>query len=214
MTTTKHKIINILLLALTVWLASQLAVTCQDNKRLSNNATASASQVKEYRLKNGQLVKSVSALQLTNSELKGQILSKNEKLKEIARKFSNVKTVVKEVTKLQIDTIAITYKDTVPCVFERNGAIFHQWYSLGYNSNQKGITITDLSIPDSIMYVVGDKRKWLFGKKETKIDLTHANPFVQTESMQTIVIVDRKKWWQIDLFKFVAGVGFGYFVLK
>jgi hypothetical protein len=127
-------------------------------------------------------------------------------------KFAKVQSVTKFVTTTKIDTIAITYTDSIPCIFNKDGAIFHDWYSLGYKSNQKGITITELYIPDSVAIVTGTKRKWFLGKQTQTIDITHTNPFVETEAVQHIEVVAKPKWYETTIFK--VGLGFlGGFLL-
>jgi len=199
---------SIAITILFIILLSTLYSQCERTKVALSNNNAIKSEIERYRLKNGQLVSSIKTLQITESELKQQ-LSKKEV--EVVEKFSEPKSVIREITKTKIDTIKITYKDTVPCIFERNGALFHQWYSLGYKSNQKGVEITDLSIPDSIIIVTGYKRKWFLGKKTLTADITHANPFVNTEQAQHFEIKEKKRFWQTDLFKICTGIAIGKF---
>lgn len=208
----KNRIYITVLLCLCLFLVSQLFQKCKNENLQLANVDALNSQLTTYKLENGQLVTSAKTLSYTNAQLKNSLLGKDKKLKEVMDKFSKVKSVTKYVTTTKIDTIAITYKDSIPCVFEINDAIFHQWYSLGYNSNQKGITITELSIPDSVAIVTGTKRKWFLGKQTQTIDITHTNPFVETEAVQHIEVVAKPKWYETTIFK--VGLGFlGGFLL-
>jgi hypothetical protein len=164
------------------------------------------SQSKVYKLKNGQLVTSVETLSYSNSQLKNSIVMKDKKVKELTNKFSKVQSLTKYVTNTKFDTIELRYKDTVPCVFERKDSLLKEWYHIAYKSNQKGIEITELSIPDSVIVVTGIKRKWFLGKQTQTTDITHANPFVQTNNVQHIEVVTQKKWY--DTFLFKVGLGF------
>jgi hypothetical protein len=210
----KNRIYITVLLCLCLFLVSQLFQKCKNENLQLANVDALNSQLTTYKLENGQLVTSAKTLSYTNAQLKNSLLGKDKKLKEVMDKFSKVKSVTKYVTTTKIDTIAITYKDSIPCVFEINDAIFHQWYSLGYNSNQKGITITELSIPDSVAIVTGTKRKWFLGKQTQTIDITHANPFVETETVQHIEVVAKPKWYETTLFKILLGATGGYLLAK
>lgn len=139
---------------------------------------------------------------------------KDKNVKELVNKFSNVKSVTKYVTNTKFDTIKLVYKDSIPCNFEKVGSDLKEWYHIAYKSNQKGVEITELSIPDSVIVVTGEKRKWFWGKRTSVTDITHANPFVETESIQHIEVVKPAKWYDSTIFK--IGVGFigGILLLK
>ena len=213
-TINKNRIYIVVLLVVCLILLSQLFQKCESEKIQLANIDALNSQTKVYKLKNGQLVTSVENLHYTNSQLKSSLLMKDKKVKELVNKFSNVKSVTKYVTNTKFDTIKLVYQDSIPCNFERVGSDLKEWYHIAYKSNQKGVEITELSIPDSVIVVTGEKRKWFWGKRTSVTDITHANPFVETESVQHIEVVRPAKWYDSTIFK--IGVGFigGIFLLK
>lgn len=213
-TINKNRIAIGVLLTLCLFLLSQLFQKCENENLQLANIKALNSQTKVYKLKNGQLVTSVQNLHYTNSQLKNSLLMKDKKVKELTNKFSQVKSITKYVTNTKFDTINIVYKDSVPCNFERIGSDFKQWYQLGYKSNQKGVVITDLFIPDSVIIVTGDKRKWFWGKRTSVTDITHANPFVNTDDVQHIEVVNPTKWYDSTIFKIAVGFLGGVFLLK
>ena len=213
-TINKNRIYIVVLLVLCLILLSQLFQKCESEKLQLANIEALNSQTKVYKLKNGQLVTSVENLHYTNSQLKSSLLMKDKNVKELVNKFSNVKSVTKYVTNTKFDTIKLVYQDSIPCNFERVGSDLKEWYHIAYKSNQKGVEITELSIPDSVIIVTGEKRKWFWGKRTSVTDITHANPFVETESIQHIEVVKPAKWYDSTIFK--IGVGFigGILLLK
>ena len=213
-TINKNRIYIVVLLVVCLILLSQLFQKCESEKIQLANIDALNSQTKVYKLKNGQLVTSVENLHYTNSQLKSSLLMKDKNVKELVNKFSNVKSVTKYVTNTKFDTIKLVYQDSIPCNFERVGSDLKEWYHIAYKSNQKGVEITELSIPDSVIVVTGEKRKWFWGKRTSVTDITHANPFVETESVQHIEVVRPAKWYDSTIFK--IGVGFigGIFLLK
>jgi hypothetical protein len=202
------------LLIVCLLLLSQLFQKCESEKLQLANVEALNKEAKVYKLKNGQLVTSVENLQYTNGQLKNSIIMKDKKVKELINKFSNVKSVTKYVTNTKFDTIKLVYQDSIPCNFERVGSDLKEWYHIAYKSNQIGVEITELSIPDSVIVVTGEKRKWFWGKRTSVTDITHANPFVETESIQHIEVVKPAKWYDSTIFK--IGVGFigGILLLK
>jgi hypothetical protein len=213
-TINKNRIYISVLLTVCLILVSQLFSKCESEKLQLANVKALNSKVIVYKLKNGDLVTSVENLSYTNSQLKSSIMMKDKKVKELTSKFSKVKGITKYVTNTKFDTIKLTYKDSIPCNFERNGSVLEEWYHIAYNSNQKGVDIYELSIPDSVIVVTGEKRKWFWGKRTSVTDITHANPFVETESIQHIEVKEKTKWYDTTIFK--VGVGFlgGALLLK
>ena len=213
-TINKNRIYISVLLIVCLILLSQLFQKCESEKLQLANIEALNSQTKVYKLKNGQLVTSVENLHYTNSQLKNSLLMKDKKVKELVNKFSNVKSVTKYVTNTKFDTIKLVYNDSIPCEFERIGSDMKEWYHIAYKSNQKGVEITELSIPDSVIVVTGDKRKWFWGKRTSVTDITHANPFVETESIQHIEVVKPAKWYDSTIFKIGLGFIGGVFLMK
>jgi cell division protein FtsB len=213
-TINRNRIYIAVLMIVCLILLSQLFQKCESEKVQMANVDALNKQTEVYKLKNGQLVTSVENLQYTNSQLKNSLVMKDKKVKELINKFSNVKSVTKYVTNTKFDTIKLVYQDSIPCNFERIGSDLKEWYHIAYKSNQKGVEITELSIPDSVIVVTGDKRKWFWGKRTSVTDITHANPFVETESIQHIEIVQPTRWYDSTIFK--LGVGFigGIFLMK
>jgi hypothetical protein len=209
------KKVYISLLIMTCFLlVSQLFSKCENEKTQLANIKSLNSKAKVYKLRNGQLVTSIENLSYTNSQLKNSVLMSDKKLKELTNKFSKVKAVTKYVTNTKFDTIKLTYKDSIPCNFQITDSVFKQWYSIAYKSNQKGIEITKLNIPDSVIVVSGDKRKWFWGKRTSVTDITHANPFVETDGIQHIEIKQPSKWYDSTIIK--IGIGFigGVLLLK
>lgn len=202
---------RILLAVFILFLISQLYAKCENENQAYATIKALRSENEIYRLKNGQLVYSAKVATLSENQLK-ENLSKVEK--ELLNKFSKPKTFTKYITNTKFDTITITYKDSVPCKFERDGALFTKEYNLAYKSNQKGITITELAIPDSVLIATGYKRKWFLGKKTLTMDITHSNKFVQSDQVQHFEIQEKKKFYQTDLFKIGIGLIGGYLIAK
>ena len=214
LTIDKNRIYIAILSIVCLVLLSQLFQKCESEKLQLANIEALNSQTKVYKLKNGQLVTSVENLHYTNSQLKNSFLMKDKKVKELVNKFSNIKSVTKYVTNTKFDTIKLVYQDSIPCNFERVGSDLKEWYHIAYKSNQKGVEITELSIPDSVIVVTGEKRKWFWGKRTSVTDITHANPFVETESIQHIEIVKPTKWYDSTIFKISVGFIGGILLLK
>jgi hypothetical protein len=197
-----------------IMLLSTTFTKCENEKKQIANVNALNSQLKAYKLKNGKLAWSAETLTYTKAQLENLVLEKDSKLKELAKKFSNVKSTTKEITTTKIDSIIVRYKDTIPCVFERSGFIKEKWYQLNYDLNQKQLSIKNVTIPDSVMIVTGEKRKWLFGKTTNTIDISHSNPFMQVQGIQHIETSENKKWYETTVFKVGTGFIIGAVLIK
>jgi competence protein ComGC len=210
----KKRIMIMVLSIICLLLISQLFQKCENQKVQLANINALNKELTTYKLKNGQLVTSVENLNYTKEQLKNSLLMKDKKVKELTDRFSHIKSITKYVTNTKFDTIKLVYSDSIPCQFERIGSDLKEWYHIAYKSNQIGVEITELSIPDSVIVVTGDKRKWFWGKRTSVTDITHANPFVETESVQHIEIKQPTKWYDSTILK--IGIGFigGVFLLR
>jgi hypothetical protein len=210
----RKRIIIMVLLITCLLLVSQLFSKCESQKVQLANIDALNTELTKYELKNGQLVTSVENLVYTKEQLKKSLIMKDKKVKELADKFSNIKSITKIVTNTKFDTIKLVYQDSVPCNFERIDSVLQEWYHIAYKSNQKGVTFTELSIPDSIIVASGEKRKWFWGKRTSVTDITHLNPFVETEQIQHVEVQEIAKWYDSTIFKIGLGFIGGLFLIK
>lgn len=184
-------------------LASIVVTKTFDEKVQKQNVAALQSELKSYKLKDGTIVSSNKVLQFENDQLKEALTDKE---KEIASKFSEVKTVTRIEEKIKFDTIRLVYRDTVPCKFRRVGSVKNQSYSLNYITTQKGVKLSNLEVPDTITVITGMKRKWFLGKETNTIDVSHSNELVKVKEIKYIENKPKKKWYDTNAFK--IGIGF------
>ena len=119
----KKRIIIFVLSIVCLLLISQLFAKCENQKVQLANIDALNKELITYELKNGQLVTSVDNLIYSKEQLNNSLVMKDKKVKELTDKFSNVKTVTKFVTNTKLDTIKLTYKDSIPCNFEKKDSV-------------------------------------------------------------------------------------------
>lgn len=144
----------------------------------------------------GSQTASINTLQLDNEQLQNLVLHKDAGLAKLTKEFSKVNNIVKYKTIIQLDTIRIAYKDTVPCIFERSGELKADWYSFSYKSNQKGIQIDSLKTWTTSTIITGFKRKWLLGKQTAVTDITISNPHITVTEIKASEIVVPKPWYK------------------
>jgi hypothetical protein len=167
-----------------------------------------------YVLKNGQLVVSNKTLSAVNKKQAIELIGKSKSIDQLTAQFSKVKTIISYKTKLQIDSIPVPYKDSIPCVFEKTGRVFDENYSFDYESNQQGFKVKNIILPDSVALVSGIKRKWFWGKETHVIDITHSNSLIKTEGLQSVEITPKVKFWNTTVFKIGIGVVAGALLVK
>lgn len=199
------------------WIASitvlaSVAVTKTYNEKIQKkNVEALQSELTNYKLKDGTLVASNKTLLFNNEELKKSLSDKD---KELANKFSEVKTVTKIKEVLRIDTLKIVYRDSVKCNFRRVGTVKNKNYSLNYITTQKGIKLSNLVVPDTVTIITGKKRKWFLGKETETVDVLHSNVLIKTKEIKHIENTAKKKWYDTNLFKIGIGVIGGAVLIK
>lgn len=190
---------NWFLLLTVLILLSLLFSKCEQEKVLNGNLDSFKVQMESYKLKDGRLVNTSKTV----------TYEKVPEKTELTKKFAKVKTVIKIQERLRIDTVYVSYKDSIPCSFERTGNVVNENYSLDYKSTQKGITIANLSIKDSLEVVTGTKRKWFLGKETHTIDIAHSNKLIETTGLQHVEIKPKKRFYETTLFKIGVGVLIG-----
>jgi hypothetical protein len=189
--------------------------TCSFHKsHADSNLEAITDTVKHFKNKLGTQTASINTLQLDAAQLQKVILDKDAELATLTKEFSKVNIITKYKTVMQIDTIRITYKDTVPCIFERSGEVKKDWYSFMYKSNQKGLQIDSLSIPNTTTAITGFKRKWFLGKQTAVTDITHSNPFIKVTEIKSVEIVVPVPWYEKWYVWLVSGLIGGFLVSK
>lgn len=177
-----------------------------------SNILALNDSISTYKLKNGQLVASKESILLDKAMAIDLVLSKDRELNEMAKKFSNIKTITKIVSQTKIDTMNVYFTDTIPCDFNKIGSKYEKWYSFDYQLNQKSFSINNLTIPDTLKLISGIKRKWFLGKETLVVDVMHKNPLIQVTNIQHVLVQPKKKFWETKLFTFSIGLAAGVYL--
>ena len=209
-----NKTLYLTIAALVVALFFAVAKCSREQRTGNNNAMALTDSVRYYKNRLGTTTASIKTLQLDNKQAKDLLFKKDAQLAALASEFAKVHNVVKYQSVTKFDTINVAYHDTVPCVFERAGAIKDKWYSFTYKSNQKGFTVDSLTIPNTATVITGTKRKWFLGREIRTTDITNTNPHIKvtgiTAAEINIPVNWYKKWWLWLL----AGAAGGFVLVK
>jgi hypothetical protein len=170
------------------------------------NLTALSDSICYYRNRLGTQTASIKIFEVEQSDLKKIILSKDEQLAALSKEFSRINTIVQYEQRITYDTITVTYKDTVPCVFDRSGNISNKWYAFKYKSTNNGFVIDSLTFDNKVTVISGFKRSWLLGRQTLVTDVTNSNPHIAVTGLKSTEVVVRSPWYKKWYVWFGAGV--------
>src|SRR5690606_16256520 len=184
--------------------------TCREKKELqkeaSNNVEFLNDSIRHYKNELGQEIAYKTALQGEKGAL-GTLLSKQidstGQLKRLIKKFRSVDAAGNITTITKIDTIPIPYEVPIPCKFHRDWEKKTDFYSISGISDQNGITINDLTVPNTLSFVIGKNKKGWFNS-EYVIEAVNSNPHVKTLGLDSYSVKVPKKRFGVIVF---AGYG-------
>lgn len=168
-----------------VLLVLLLQQRCSGENIVKDNYEALNDSIKYYKNRLGTETATIKTLQADKKTLGILLTDKDKELQELIKEFSSVRNVVKYKDRIIIDTIQVTYTDTLPCPeFERTGAVKNKWYSFRYKSMNDGFTLDSLTIPNEVTVITGVKRKWFLGKQTITTDVTSTNPYIKVTELK------------------------------
>lgn len=113
--------------------------------------------------------------------------------------------VIDDTSETIIEHDTLVVNDTnclkIPKRFEVN----ERFYKISGEVIRQGIKFDSISFPNETIVTVGDRKKNLFSKKESVVQIKNTNPFVKMQSMNNIVIKPKKPFYEHPLF--LIGVG-------
>lgn len=108
-------------------------------------------------------------------------------LKALVRKFRTTQAAGNISQETRIDTVEIPYAVTVPYEFDRDFSKQTSNYSISGTSDQNGVTIKNLTIPNTLSFAIG-KKKTGFLKSEYRVEAVNSNPLVKTTGLDTYTL--------------------------
>ena len=205
---------NLVGIFIAIVLLCMLFSQCSEKHRLQTNLTALSTENVTYKNKLGTVTMQNATLQLTKIELQKNVIDKDHKIKVLSAGFYRINniTTVKTITKT--DTIKIPFDVPAPCNFVREGAIFKDWYSLGYKVDSLGVTIEPISIPNEQIIITGFKRKWFLGKTTAVTEVSNTNPLIEIQDVHSFETIVPKHWYESRIIWLTAGFITGAILIK
>lgn len=163
--------------------------------------------IRYYKLKNGSVVASKEVLEYNDVQLRALLNNSNENIKELSKKFSKIELQIQLISKIKVDSLSVKYDKPIPLEFERSGSIIEPHYSFEYKSVSDGFKIANFELTnDTVTFIKGTKRKWLFGKETNTLDIIHSNPYISDIKLDAMQLKEDKKWYQTTGFKIGVGL--------
>ena len=182
--------------------ANQKADSLQSAQEFLNDTIA------YYQNEIGQQVAEKKAIQGDKQTLE-ILLSKHVdstgQLKSLVKNFRNINTAVNITQNTRIDTITIPYQVPVPVDFTREFSKESDYYSITGTSNQNGVTLSEIKIPNTLSFAIGKKKSGFF-KSEYRIEAVNSNPYIQTTGLDSYTLDVPAKRLGFSLY---AGYGLG-----
>lgn len=191
-------------------------------KGSSNNYEILAKDsIRHYKTKLGQNVSTIRSLEVSEKDLKKGKYISDSLLKDLTRKFRNLKSSVKIVTVTKIDTVKVNFDVPIEIPFQRSFKVSEEFYSLSGNVSNTGLTISQITIPNTSRIVIGDRKETFF-KSSFETSVTNSNPYLKTTGIQSQFVTERKKRFGLGPnlgYNFITGeiyigVGISYDVIR
>lgn len=181
----------------------------QENNSILKSEKTALEKVEYYKLKDGTQVATKRVVEINKEQLENIIDNSPKNVKEVTKKFHEIKGISSTITETKFDSLDIKFKEPAPCTFIRKDTVKEKYISYNYTSTEKGTKLNDLVINDSVTRITGIKRSWIFGKQTYTIDETHSNPHIVVKSATTFEVKEETPWYRSKVALFLYGVGLG-----
>ncbi len=165
----------------------------------------------------GQISYIAEVTKANNSQIKDYVKS-DSALNILTKKYSDLLAVVSKKMGVYVDTIQVRFKDTdtLPCAeFEKIDSVKNRYYSFHYFLNKRKFMLENLSFPDTVNTIIGEKKSgFLNMKRDYVVEETHSNKFVVIQSMKPVVKFKKQNWITWSCIGVAAGMTGGYFLFK
>tara|TARA_R110000868_G_scaffold104670_6_gene288522 strand:- start:9585 stop:10244 length:660 start_codon:yes stop_codon:yes gene_type:complete len=195
----------------------------------SKNAQLSAYQNKlsNYKLKEQVFTERINKDGNRIAEQQQTILTNKEALEQgllMINDFNNVQSQVKLTTRTRIDSVFVPFeivkRDTqiVYTSFDKRFILVTKDYAIYGQSLRNGVRLDSLFFDSQATITIGNKSQGIFRKSKPVVQINYDNPYIQTTSMQNVIIQEELKWYDRKRNWFGIGMGLGlvgtFFIMK
>lgn len=180
------------------------------------------SQILKFDLKEQKYIETIGENGERIVEQEQIILSQKDAIANNLLEIKRLKKIKSQVivnTITQIDSVFVpfvmdsTSNDTLTndnyIIIPKRFALTEQWYRLNGSINKEGLLIDTLNFNNELTLTIGQKSQGLFKKSKPIVLVEYSNPYVNTTSMQNIIIKDDLRFYDKKSFWYGLGVGTG-----
>lgn len=205
----------VIICGLVVFILTREGCGYYSNKQLSDKLINYQDSTTHYKLKlknkDSVTVATNEAVALYTSKQLHELASKKDaEMKQLLKEFKTKLAAIKLNSTANVTEHWYYYADSVkiPCDFKPIPVVIDSpMFKLSAQVYQDKFILTSLSLPDTERVVIGEKRTG-FLKRQTRVDVTHSNKFINTKRINAYVV--DQKWWQnkavVGVSGFLAGV--------
>ena len=138
--------------------------------------------------------------------------------------LKKVKSQVKTITEIQIDSIPVPYTETIYIsdtiypkgVIEvpKRFNLTKEHYSFNGLILKEGLLVDSIVIPNEMKLTIGNKSGGIFKKSIPIVKLENSNPYLSTIDMNNVIIEDEKKFYDRKVFWLGVGLVGGIIIMK
>jgi hypothetical protein len=153
------------------------------------------------------------------------ILSQKDAIRNNLLVLNGMKKVQSQVriqSIFKVDSIFVPYTDTF--IIEKTNyksfgfALNNDKYSIVGKTQEGGILLDSISFNNNLNVTIGNKSQGFFRASKPIVEIQYENPFVNTKSVQNIVVKNDIKWWDRKgtwlTLGLVGGLVGGIFIIK
>lgn len=153
------------------------------------------------------------------------ILSQKDAIRNNLLALNGMKKVQSQVriqSIFKVDSIFVPYTDTF--IIEKTNyksfgfALNNDKYSIVGKTQEGGILLDSISFNNNLNVTIGNKSQGFFRASKPIVEIQYENPYVNTKSVQNIVVKNDIKWWDRKgtwlTLGLVGGLVGGIFIMK
>ena len=153
------------------------------------------------------------------------ILSQKDAIRNNLLALDGMKKVQSQVrikSIFKVDSIFVPYTDTF--IIEKTNynsfgfALNNDKYSIVGKTKENGILLDSISFNNNLNVTIGNKSQGFFRASKPIVQIEYENPYVNTKSVQNIVVKNDIKWWDRKgtylTLGLVGGLVGGIFIMK
>lgn len=180
------KIKSYIILALIIALILLKVKSCNNEGRLydlGERLTGEKEKVKSYETKQKETAYYVSTIELKLNDSEIEMAGLKDVIKDL--KLKKPKTIIRYVTKTQIDSIKTPFETKLPCdSFKYNMITSSNWYKLEQEISNDFVLTKKIEIYDTVTVAMAKIKNGIFKRDSLSVIFKNENPFTKPYNIE------------------------------